>query len=1087
MTTAPEPRQSGVRFGQASSASRAVPTFGRGGSIAGAVAVVALLGGLLWVGASGHAATASHPRIFGGSLVLEDQRPLTVIDVATAKVTVRLQGIDAQVGAPSYGEVQAVPVSSGTLLVDRKTGTFNLLGRDDYVVDAAGPGIGLGSLPGSTAAGALPAGPSAYIIRYAPRSTVSLVDESTVLAGARQETGTRGGPGVVAPRGFAQLSGQVADRPGSAVVDPSNGNLWMLVSRGRGCELVELRPSATARQGLVVDDRASFSVECVRAAVESVPGTVAVATPGQVRVFATRGTPTGRTVSLAATSDALGFLPVTGTTTKLWFLVRSAKGWAVAGVDPKGRTVGPAALARLGGAAQPATPAESGGDLYTVDQASDGQPELWRILPSTGAMAPVRGEPAYPARGPTEKASFQGAQVIVEGPRVVFNNPGSLLAVVVFTDGTHAPVVVDKSAAVTVSATGPADVGVTAPAPGQNQPPNPLPGEPPPAVQPVSKQVTCATTTQKPYAPQITSVSVSSSSALVAWSYELLDQTDCEPDSWSVRVTALNGGHQPAVPLQLVNGQSQLMFTGLRPATTYQAVVTAYINAQSTPSPPATFTTAARGPDAPTAVSTASDGKGDWVVSWTPCAASDCYVPADTWNVIGSACGTSFVGKPPTVQVPGNQTSVVVSADPLGLLGDSMSFSVQGSLASGLLGSPTADSACTPAWRPPDSNFIGLDGSGEPSGQTITATLAVTTSEPAVEAFGSGSTEFVYQVGGNTVGPTSATSVTVSGLTAGDTYTPSVVIYPSGHPEASVTVTGRPFSKNLIWPADLSMSVQPTVDSSNPNEGTIQLAFANLPPGPMSVSGTYTCGSTQSPQFQGLLAGAELKVPMDLVAMGGSCRVTATVSDQDPTVYGRPSDPMSQPFSIGTQPDYSFSASIPQSCQQSVCLPQQVEIQYTGQGPLDRGGAWKITAKSKGGLGGGVADPCADSVSLQAPPSFPYSLALPTTCIDASQIDVAVSWMYLGTTATDDLGTPKGHPEPPPTTTTTTTTTTTATTTGTTIGTTTGTTINPTPHSATSTTSAAKPAAAGLAVVASFVGLAGSRASSRKRKTRGNR
>ena len=1063
MTTAPEPRQTGVRFGQPSGASRAVPSFGRGGSIAGVIAVVALLAGLFWAGASGRAATAAHPRIFGGSLVLEDQRPLTVIDVARAEVTVRLQGIDAQVGALSYGEVQAVPVSSGTLLVDRKTGTFNLLGRDNYVVDVAGPGVGLGTLRGSTAAGALPTGASAYIIRYGPRSTVSLVDESTVLAGAKQETQALGKPGVVTPRGFADLAGQVSDQPGSAAVDTSTGNLWVLVARGSACEVVELRPSPTARQGLVADDRASFSVECAKAAVEAVRGTVAVATPGQLRVFASSRA-AGHTVRLEATAHAVGFLPVTGATGELWFLVRSQAGWSVAGVDPKGKTAGPAALPRFGPAAQPATPAVSGGDLYTLDQASDGQPELWRIVPFTGAMAPVRGEPAYPARGPTEKASFQGTQVIVEGPRVVFNNPGSLLAVVVFTDGTHSPVVVDKSAAVSVSAAGPSDIGVTAPAPGQNQPPTTLPGEPPPSVQPVSKQVTCATTTQKPYSPQITSVTVSSSSALVAWSYELLDQTDCEPDSWSVRVTALSGSHQPQAPLQLVNGQSQLMFTGLRPATTYEAVVTAYINAQSTPSPPATFTTAARGPDAPTSVSTVSDGKGNWVVSWAPCAAADCYVPADTWNVIGSACGASFVGQPPIVQVPGNQTSVVISADPLGLLGDSMSFSVEGSLSSGLLGSPTPDRACTQAWRPPDRNFIGLDGSGEPSGQTISATLAVTTSEPPVEAFGSGSTQFVYQVGGNTVGPTSATSVTVSGLAAGGTYVPSVTIYPSGHPEASVTVTGRPFSKNLIWPADLSLSVQPTVDPSNPNQGAIQLTFMDLPPGSMSASGTFTCGSTQSPQFQGPLTDGALKVPMDLVAMGGSCRVTAAVSDQDPTVYGRPSDPISQPFSIGTQPDYSFSAAIPQSCQQSLCVPQQVEIQYTGQASLDRGGAWKITTKSKG-LGAGVADPCADSVSLPAPPSFPYSLELPTQCIDPSEIDVAVSWMYLGTTTTDDLGAPSGKPPPPPSTTTTTT----------------------TPPSTTSTTSAANPAAAGLVVVASFVGLAGSRASARKRRTRGNR
>ncbi len=106
----------------------------------------------------------------------------------------------------------------------------------------------------------------------------------------------------------------------------------------------------------------------------------------------------------------------------------------------------------------------------------------------------------------------------------------------------------------------------------------------------MNPNVTCANTTQKPYSPQITSVDPASESAVVKWSYQLLEQQDCEPDSWSVTVTALSGP-QPAQPQQDVNGQQQLQFTGLRPATTYQVVVTAYINSQSTASSPSQFTT----------------------------------------------------------------------------------------------------------------------------------------------------------------------------------------------------------------------------------------------------------------------------------------------------------------------------------------------------------------------------------------------------------------------------------------------------------------------------------------------------------------
>jgi hypothetical protein len=993
-----------------------------------------------------------------------------VIDVATGKVTVRLQGIDAQVGARAYGEVQAVPVSVGTMLVDRLTGTFNLLGRNNYVVDAAGPGVGLGNLSGSTGAEAVPAGAAAYIVRNAPRSTVSLVDESTVRAGEKLETGLLRQPGAVTPKGFAALEGPVPARPGAAVVEPLTGDLWLLVGRGTGCDLVQLHPTPDLHQGLASSTRSSFSVSCDRIAVEAVRGTVAVAMPGRFLVFTGRRPPAGRSVPFPADSKAISFLPVMGTADELWFLYDSDSGWSVVGLEPSGKAFAPATLARLGAAARPATPVISGGNLYTLDQAAPGQPELWRIFPRSGAMLPVQGEPAYPARGPTEKASFDGAQMIVDGPRVVFNNPGSLLAVVVFTDGSHPPVVVDKSAAVAVSATGPADLGIASQPPGSSTSPTTVAGGQVTVVQPVSKQVTCATTTQKPYAPQITSVSVSSSTALVAWSYELLDQTDCEPDSWSVKVTALGGAHQPDQPVQVVNGQNQLLFTGLRPATTYQAVVTAYINNQSTPSVPATFTTAARGPDAPTAVSTVSDGNGNWVVSWTPCTASDCFVAADNWNIIGAACGSSYVGQPPTVQVPGNQTSVVINADAIGLLGDSLTFTVQGSLASGLLGGAASDHQCTEAWRAPDRNFISVSGSGEQTGQTITATLRVSTSEPAVEAFGSSSTQFVYQVGGSTVGPTTATAVTVAGLAAGQTYVPSVVVYPTAHPQSSVTVTGQPFSKNLSWPSDLSVSVQPSVDATDPNRGNLEVQFANVPPGPMSASGVYVCGSTQGPQFKGALTGGVLNVSMDLVSMGGSCHLTASLSDQDSAVYGRPSDPLSAAFTIGTQPAYSFSASIPQACQQSFCLPQQIEIQYTSNGSLQRGGNWQVSTKSQGAVSGGLADPCASSVALPTPPAFPYTLALPAGCVDPRQVDVTVSWMYLGVTSADDLGAPTGKPAPPPTTTTTTTTTTTSTTT-----------IPPPPSSA-GKTAVGSTAASGLLVVAWFV-----RRVARTRSTTGKR
>ena len=157
-----------------------------------------------------------------------------------------------------------------------------------------------------------------------------------------------------------------------------------------------------------------------------------------------------------------GFLPVSGVTSGLWFLGKAASGWSLFGVNPAGLPVGPYPLGDLGPSSVPAVPAFSSGLLYTLDTTSRGQPELLVIDAATGRAAPVGGAPYYPRLSPQEAAGFSDAEVRTAGPRVIFNNPGSLEAVVVFTDGTdHPRVVIDKSSAVFVSAAGPAHLNVT--------------------------------------------------------------------------------------------------------------------------------------------------------------------------------------------------------------------------------------------------------------------------------------------------------------------------------------------------------------------------------------------------------------------------------------------------------------------------------------------------------------------------------------------------------------------------------------------------------------------------------------------------
>lgn len=1056
--------------------------------------VGALMGGLFWSAAAATTTRSEHPQLFGGTLVLEDVgRPLTVIDVATAKVTVRLDDVFAQVGGSSYGDVEAVAIDGGTMLVNRHNGTFNLLEKDNYVLDPYGPGVGLGPLAGLSGAEAVASGSDAYIVRSAPHSTVSLVDAATVAAAAKLEaaspaaTGSSGSASgghavtaapaeAVTPPGFAALSGQVALAPGSAVAG-EGGDMWVLESVGTGCQVVQLHPVASGHNGLVVTKRLAETARCDQSAIESSGAQVAVAEPGRLTLYTPSGASGGlarQTVPAPATAGDTEFLPVTGADNGFWYLGRSASGWTLIGVSPVGRVGGPYRLGGLDQSADPVAPALANGFLYTLDQAQAGQPTLWAIDTVDGNMAPVRvaGADSYPTKSATEKASFEGSQVLMDGPRVVFNNPESLEAVVIFTDGSHQPVVVDKSDAIEVSATGPSDLNATTPTttPGSKHHGGQVSSSAQtapkaiPVIQPVSQQVTCAETTQKPYAPQITSITPSSGSALVTWSYQLLDQTDCEPDSWSVTMNALGGTPQPAVPTQTENGQSQYLFEGLRPATVYQVVVTAYINAQSTPSAPETFTTAARGPDAPLSVTTSSDGDGNWIVSWVPCtetANPNCVVPADLWTITGAACGSSFVGTPPTLQVAATgKNQVSIGADQLGLLGDSLSFSVQGALLSGLVGNPTSDNSCTEAWRPPNPSAITLSAAGiaAPGADSITATLQINTTVTPLEAFGSQNTEFVYSVGGITVGPTSRTTVTVPGLAAGQQYTPSVSIYPAGHQSASVTITGTPFTQDLSWPSDLGMAVTPSVDAANPNTGSLDVTFPNLPTGPMEASGNYTCGSQQGPGIPATpITGGSLTVPFgDLVDYGGACSLVLTVVDTaNPNPYGVSSSPLTTGFNIGQQPGYTFTAELSPYCQQNFCggrfNPSPVDIVISIGGnptPPLAGGDWRFVSSDGSSDPGAAA--CNSSYSSPGTPTFPADFLLPADCTDAevSNIAITVDYEYLGSLQTSSAGNAGGSPA---TTTTTTTSSTTSSSSSSTSSTTSTTVPCPTTTSSTST------------------------------------
>ncbi len=642
-------------------------------------------------------------------------------------------------------------------------------------------------------------------------------------------------------------------------------------------------------------------------------------------------------------------------------------------------------------------------------------------------MKPVPGAVSYPAAGATEKASFQGAEVLVDGPRVIFNNPDSLLAVVIFTDHSHAPVIVNKSTAVIVSAAGPGDANVKAEKKHTSQPTNPpgphsktpsttpttLPQPVQPVqqiqpVQPVTEQADCATTAEKPYEPQISSITPSDESALVAWTYHLLTEQDCLPSTWSVTLTALGGAPQPAHPVEVVNGQQQLLFAGLIPGTSYEAVVTAYIGKRSTSSAPVRFLTTAVGPGAPASVTAVANGAGGWLVSWTPCSGPSCEVPASSWTVTGSSCGTAFVGIPPRLEVPGSRTSVtdqpgrrhgparrlaVVQRPRRQQHGARRRADFRPGLHSGLAAASAAD--------------LQLFAAGAPTGQTITAALKVVVAPSASNevAFGGDQVTFTYAVGGRSVGPTSSLGVDVPGLDPAKLYRATVTVTPVAHPSAAVTITSPSFGKTLPWPAQIQMHVAGKVQP-DPSSGTVVATFHGLPPGSFQAQGKVTCASEVLP-VSGPLQGDQFTSNVDLDQIGGHCSLTLTLhSTLSPDPYGVPSPAFTSLFSIGAVSSYRFSVAVSEPCGR-YCATFDLLVTYNGSGEPP-GTDWQVTA-----AGGPI---CNAGTPIEAAAAFPVTVKWPTTCPTPT---VTVSWVYLGQAGDAVVGVANlpSLPAPPPPTT----------------------------------------------------------------------
>jgi hypothetical protein len=77
------------RFGERPVRRGAGSGFGLTDGLIGGGVLAVILAILVWSAVAGQATPAQHPHLFGGSVVLDDRRPMVVLDLTTGAVTVR--------------------------------------------------------------------------------------------------------------------------------------------------------------------------------------------------------------------------------------------------------------------------------------------------------------------------------------------------------------------------------------------------------------------------------------------------------------------------------------------------------------------------------------------------------------------------------------------------------------------------------------------------------------------------------------------------------------------------------------------------------------------------------------------------------------------------------------------------------------------------------------------------------------------------------------------------------------------------------------------------------------------------------------
>ena len=963
-----------------------------------------------------------------GSVFLEDSYAPVGIDLATGKPTVRLVDAVKQVGATANDQLSVIPAAGATLLLNNGTdnpnggadnpnsGEFNEVDETGFVMKTDGSGVPLNprsdktrSMGFAETSGKNPAG-SAYIERTGPGGTdVFLVSESTVALATDPTKPVQARASISLPAEIGTV------RPGAGA--SANGDLWVVLKSSGKYALRQLHVPANSKSGVRLDNIGHGAVDgtaaigVARQAGSDSVDVVGVAEPSRIVLYRSGVKPEPIPISGLRGVDTI--LSATNEGDRLDYLVHSSVGWSAFSVGADGQNVQqPVRLSAIPSDVQLAQPTQSSGALYSLDKTNG---VIYRI---TQAARTVQATPVAPyPKQRSESASLGDAYLLGYGPRVIVNSPGHSEALVLFTDGSRAPLIVRKAMAVNILASSNATAFTENKVKQTDQRSTKQQGGGAIArSQPISTRVDCKTVNQKPHIPTITGATPGSRSVALSWTYPLLDQEDCAPSTYVVSVKLLsNDAPQPDGSVT-VQGQQSVNLAGLYPSSRYQLTVTAYLNKLSTPSQPVTVTTGPEGPAAPTGVQASADSAGNWTVQWNACGsiAHGC-VPATTWRVIPNFCdGVGLSSAPTPLTVPADPST---TAQPPALfkgsddlLGRGLQFQIQGTGAMGQAGTPSAKSACVYSWTNPNVAAMTLHAStpanttlGGTSSTNVTLNLGA---DPTRAVGGYGAKITISLSGDGTTqtksftfnGNQSTLAVTFGGVRSGAVYTASAMVTPA-HGGSMATVAPVRVTTRANWPA-ISMSAH--CDPTGLLTCTLSVNLSGLSSADargerFTFDGDLTCGSTvQHISAAGIdPAAGPITVPGLDQRSGyyGDCTVSGTLhesSNASPLVFGG---------SVYTVPSVHVTLPGPTLLNAGAgdfsvgWDGQNVTIRYTGAADLDAlttNSGWSEAVDPPG------AGPCANG-SAQPP----TSVFVTTDCIQAHG---AVDGWQVNITYTDVVG-----------------------------------------------------------------------------------